>query len=361
MIDQTPYVVAFSHMLGIGPLTYQKLIAHFQTPQKTYTAKTTEIANIIGPATAKKFDDFRSTFKTDSMMEKLSTKNIQVLSFGASNYPKLLAQISDPPICLYLVGNKNIFAQNEDRYIAIVGTRRVTTYGAQVAAQFAEGLSRAGFVIVSGMALGIDSIAHEQTLRSGGTTVAVLGCGVDIVYPPSNRTLYESITKSGGAIVSEFPPGHTVLPGFFVTRNRIVAGMSRGVLVVEGAGKSGTLITARYAAEQGRDVFAPPSPITSAYSEAPNRLIKDGATMVISPEDIIKEYGVVTTHVVKDILSSVEGQTRRIIELLLQEPHLADDLQQKMKISVDTIMQELTLLEIEGLVAKNSEGKYYIK
>jgi DNA processing protein len=189
----------------------------------------------------------------------------------------------------------------------------------------------------------------------------VLGCGVDIVYPPSNRTLYESITKSGGAIVSEFPPGHTVLPGFFVTRNRIVAGMSRGVLVVEGAGKSGTLITARYAAEQGRDVFAPPSPITSAYSEAPNRLIKDGATMVISPEDIIKEYGVVTTHVVKDILSSVEGQTRRIIELLLQEPHLADDLQQKMKISVDTIMQELTLLEIEGLVAKNSEGKYYIK
>lgn len=362
MVDQTPYYVAFSHCLGIGPVAFGKLTAHFKTPQASYEAKKDELLPLLGSSLTEKFLNFRSSFDPIKRVNELYKKDIQVLVMSSPDYPKLLAQISDPPICLYLVGDKTIFSKNDDHFFAVVGTRRITSYGKQITQQLVSGLVDYGFVIVSGMALGVDAAAHWAAINAGGKTVAVLGCGVDIIYPPANKSLYDTIVKSGGAIVSEFPPGMTTLPGFFVSRNRIVSGLSRGVLVVEGAEQSGTLITARYAAEQGRDVFAPPSPITSPLSQAPNKLIKQGAKMVTDITDIIEEYNLtVKTETKNAALSGLTGIERNVVEALVDEPHTADDLRDKLQVPIDAILNTLTMLELNGAVAKNEEGKYYIK
>src|SRR3989338_348038 len=162
-------------------------------------------------------------------------------------------------------------------FFAIVGTRKPTSYGIQVARKFAYELTEAGFIIVSGMAMGIDTVAHQAALDAGGKTVAVLGCGVNIIYPAINYQLYHNIIKSGGAVISEFPPDQTVLKGLFISRNRIISGLSKGVLIAEGGEFSGALITAKYAGIQGKDVFAVPSSINSEMASAPNLLIKQGA------------------------------------------------------------------------------------
>ncbi len=362
-IDQTPYSLAFSECLGIGPVTFKKLLEHYGDSKTAYEAPLKELEALIGPRTARTFDEFRRENDPNRTIDELLKKDIQFLTLDNPLYPKLLAQITDPPICLYIKGDKTIFSTFEDRFFAIVGTRNVTSYGTYVAAQFATGLSSAGFCIVSGMALGVDTVAHQSTLKADGKTVAVLGCGVDIIYPPSNRALYQEIIESGGAVISEFPPGKTVLPGFFVSRNRIVSGMSRGILVVEGSSRSGTLITARYAAEQGRDVFAPPSPITSAFSQAPNILIKQGAKMVTSVDDIIEEYHMTKPgkSTVESDFSNLSGTLRTIAESLVSEPSSADELREKLQLPISEILQTVSLLEINGLVAKNDESRYYIK
>lgn len=202
-------------------------------------------------------------------------------------YPRLLKEIPDPPKILYVrgVGSKI----NLEKTIAVVGTRNITAYGMQMTKKIVTGLVRQGFTIVSGLAYGVDAVAHEAALDAGGKTIAVLGCGIDIIAPKANTEIYWRIAKGGGAIVSEMPLG--VLPDKkrFVTRNRIISGLSLGVVVIEGAQKSGTLITARYAAEQGREVFAVPGPVTSVYSAASSYLLKNGAKLVESASDIIEE------------------------------------------------------------------------
>ena len=360
MSDQTPYYLAFSYCLGIGPMRFKLLLEHFQTVEKAYRAKEHELREILDTKTATAFIQFRQTFKPDSILTQLYKKYIHIITLEDKEYPIQLASISDPPICLYLIGDLSVLTYNSDRHFAIVGTRRATSYGLHVAKSMASQLAFAGLTIVSGMALGIDSAAHWGTIESGGKTVAVLGCGVDVVYPPSNQKLYDTIIKSGGAIVSEFPPGHTVLPGLFVARNRIISGLSRGVLVVEGAENSGALITARFAAEQGRDVFAPPAPITSSLSFAPNLLLKEGAKLVTTVGDILEEYDIrAVSQKNNDMIDKLDGVNRDIVELLLKEPYSADDLKQTLKKPLEHILNALTLLEIEGVIAKNPEGNYF--
>lgn len=362
MSSHIPYYVGFSHCDGIGPLTFKELIDRYGSAQKAYEAPLSELEKLIGPKTSNKFDEFRTLFNPKEKTEELLKKGIQVLALEDSDYPKLLAHISDPPICLYVKGDRSIFSTAKDRFFAIVGTRKITPYGAQVTSQFAAGLSQSGFVIVSGMALGIDTAAHEATLNVGGLTVAVLGCGVDIVYPPTNKPLYDRILASGGAIISEFPPGMTTLKGLFVARNRIISGLSRGVLIVEGSARSGTLITARYAAEQGRDVFAPPSPITSQFSQAPNLLIKQGAKMVTSVEDIVDEYQMTSTsQATHHDFSHLPPPVRSVVEVLVSETASADELRDRLSLPIHEVLQALTFLEINGIVAKTHEGKYYVK
>lgn len=358
MITNTSYYIAFSHCYGIGPVIFKQLIQHFGDVKTAYLAKEDKLKNILGVKLTERFIDFRKKFPTDSIEERLFKKDIQVLTLDHKDYPKSLEQISDPPICLYIRGNAKIFAEN-DLFFSIVGTRKVTSYGQEVAQQFAGDLSQYGFIIVSGMAIGIDAFAHWAAINSGGKTVAVLGCGVDIIYPNENTKLYHEIIKTGGAVISEFPPGMTVLPGLFVARNRIVSGLSRGVLVVEGAERSGTLITARHAAEQGRDVFAPPSPITSSLSKAPNILIKQGAKMVTSVEDILEEYNIgLKSSQKNNILAGRSDAERAILEILINEPRSADDLSINLKKPVSEILNILSLLEIGGIIKRNTDAKY---
>jgi DNA processing protein len=209
------------------------------------------------------------------------------LTLTNPKYPKLLREIPDPPDVLYVRG---LGAKiNMEKTIAVVGTRHVTAYGVTVTKKLVTDLVHLGYTIVSGLAYGVDAVAHQAAIDAGGKTIAVLGCGIDIIAPPVNTDLYWRIVRGHGAVVSEVPPGVRPDKKKFVTRNRIISGLSLGVVVTEGARKSGSLITANYAASQGREVFAVPGPVTSTYSGAASFLLKNGAKLVESVSDIVEE------------------------------------------------------------------------
>ena len=214
-------------------------------------------------------------------------ESITALAITDPRYPRLLKEIPDPPEVLYIRGRGTKI--NLEKTIAVVGTRHVTPYGEQMTKKLVRDLVKNGFTIVSGLAYGVDAIAHQAAITAGGKTIAVLGCGIDIIAPPGNTDLYWRIVQGHGAVVSEIPMGERTSKKKFVTRNRIISGLSLGVVVIEGARKSGTLITARYAAEQGREVFAVPGPVTSEYSGAASYLLKNGAKLVESADDILEE------------------------------------------------------------------------
>ncbi|GAA0837599.1 DNA-processing protein DprA [Bifidobacterium pullorum subsp. gallinarum] len=211
---------------------------------------------------------------------------IRIITALDDFYPESLKSSPQAPWVLYCMGDYRLLSKPG---IAMVGTRMPTAYGRKIASMLSEELTRAGLMVVSGMARGIDSVVHETALRSGGMTVAVLGAGIDVIYPPENRSLYEEIAAKG-LVISEYPPGTKALPGFFPQRNRIIAGLTLGTVVVEADARSGSLITADYALEAGRDVFSVPGPLTSSKSRGTLDLIKQGAKMVTDARDIIEEY-----------------------------------------------------------------------
>lgn len=362
MTDESKYYVAFSHFLGIGPLRFKALIKKFGSVKDAYNAHRKDIQELIGIVIGEKFDRFRAQFNPEKKLDELQQKKITIYALNDQLYPQRLKEISDPPICLYIKGDIRKLKLETKLCIAIVGTRKPTSYGIQIAQLFSRGLSAAGFVIVSGMALGVDTYAHISAVEENGNTIAVLGCGVDIIYPPSNNKLYERIQENG-YILSEFPPGHTVLPGLFVARNRIISGLSVGVLVIEGLKDSGALITARYAAEQGRDVFAPPVPMTSRLSEAPNILIKQGAKFVTSVDDILEEYGQTKKEKQYDnvAVKQLIGTELSIAQLIQIESRAIDEIVVELQQPVQVILKTLSLLELKGIIEKNSEGKYQLK
>jgi DNA processing protein len=222
-------------------------------------------------------------------MQKLARMNISVVASAGPGYPDLLAAIEDAPIVLYVRSGAQMPLAGLAKTIAVVGTRQITAYGIAVTRQLTQGLVSRGYTIVSGLAYGVDAVAHETAIRCGGNTIAVLGCGIDIIAPSGNARLYRTIAQSRGAVVSEMPLGHRPEKGVFIARNRIISGMSLGVVVTEGAADSGALITARNAASQGREVFAVPGPVTSQYSRAAAILLKNGATLVERVDDIFEE------------------------------------------------------------------------
>lgn len=209
------------------------------------------------------------------------------ISLHDSHYPRLLSEISDPPKLLYVRGRGPKI--NLEKTIGVVGSREISPYGRMMAKKLVTDLVANGFTIVSGLALGVDTVAHETAMAMGGKTIAVLGSGIDIIYPTRNASLYWNIVNGNGAIVSEFGPGVKTEVARFKTRNRIISGLSLGVVVIEGGQHSGSLITAMYAAQQGREVFAVPGPVTSSTSRAPSILLKNGAKLVESVDDILEE------------------------------------------------------------------------
>lgn len=290
MDEETRYWVGFSLFPGVGPVRFKLLLDYFGSAKAAWNAPESGLRETgLGQKLTDEFIAFRKTSDLETYIGKLNTEHVSVLTLNDSRYPKLLGQISDAPFLLYVKGKKTDHPINLTRTIAVVGTRNITRYGTEVTQKLVTELVSYGFTIVSGLAYGVDAVAHQAALDAGGKTIAVLGCGIDIIAPPSNARLYADIAGGGGAIISEMPLGLRPNKGLFPARNRIISGLSLGVVVTEGATKSGSLITARYAAEQGREVFAVPGPVTSMYSGAASYLLKNGAKLVESASDIIEE------------------------------------------------------------------------
>ena len=236
--------------------------------------------------------------------------------------------------------------------VAIVGTRRITPYGRAATAQLASELAQAGVTVVSGLARGVDTVAHSTSIESGGRTLAVLGSGVDIIYPPENKTLARRIVDEGaGAIISEYPLGTLPEPTNFPPRNRIISGLSLGVLVVEAGEKSGALITVSFALEQNRDVFAIPGPITSRMSDGPNRLLKQGAKCVTCAQDILDELqiGMVSEHVEAVRSLPADPTERMLLEYLQESSQHIDELTNLSGLPASTVSAVLTMMELKGI------------
>ena len=272
---------------GIGPRTGAALLDAFGSPDAVFAADFAALAAHVSPAQAHALlqppsDATRRLL--DAMLDWLAQPGHRVLALGEPGYPELLARIPDPPLLLYIRGHARLL---DGPALAIVGSRNASVQGRANAQAFAEALSRAGLCIVSGLALGIDAAAHEGALRGCGGTVAVVGTGPDIAYPARNRALSERIATDG-CIVSEYPVGTPPIPGNFPRRNRIISGLAAGVLVVEAAAQSGSLITARQAAEQGRDVFAIPGSIHAALAKGCHMLIREGAKLVDTARDVLE-------------------------------------------------------------------------
>jgi len=281
------YWLAVVRVEGLGVRGAHKLVEHFGSPQAAYMASLTELEGCGLPARVAQAVFAQVGLKdAEKEIEAATKADCQLVTLASANYPPLLKQIPDPPLVLYVRGDVEALSLHA---VAIVGTRRPTAYGSSVAHRLAGDLAQRGLVIVSGLARGIDSAGHRGALEAKGKTVAVQGRGMDGIYPAENKHLAEKIQEAG-AIISEFPLGTGPLPENFPIRNRIISGLALGVVVVEAAEYSGSLITSRLASEQNREVFAVPGNITSAQSFAPNHLIKQGAKLVDQWMDVIEEF-----------------------------------------------------------------------
>jgi len=348
---------------GIGPLKFQKLKNFFDSYEDAFDSKIDTLSKIVGYKEAVALRQIINEDKIRQLLDKYHTKNIYVIHQASHLYPNKLRSISDPPICLFVKSRFNpekyFLELNNTVLLAVVGSRKHTTYGRVATENIVSLLATSGILIVSGMALGIDSIAHITTLKNGGKTLAILGCGVDMVYPPENRSLYESIVGSENCIISEFLPGTPPTKGSFIARNRIISGVSTGTIIIEGDERSGSLTTAGFAAEQDRDVFALPGPITSPLSQAPLRLLKSGAFLITQPEDILEFYKLGSKNKTSAIKTELTPEETRIKDSLIKESLFIDDLVKNSGMSIQEVTNTLTGLEIKGIVGRDDFGKYH--
>ncbi len=344
---------------AIGPVVARRLLSVFGLPQHIFDASYAGLSQAAGEQVARAVtaevgaDVLQLIQKTQAWLEG-STRR-RVLTLADADYPPALLTIHDPPTLLYMVGDVTALAREQ---IAIVGSRNATTAGLKNAQAFAADFATHGLVVSSGLALGIDGAAHQGAIEAGGITLAVVGTGLDIVYPSRHKALAHQILETGGAIVSEFPVGTPALPHQFPRRNRIIAGLSRGVLVVEAAIHSGSLITARVAAEQGREVFAIPGSIHSPQAKGCHRLIKEGAKLVESADDVLIELRWTSAS-----QSVPEGQMAPVaadpwLEAAGYDPFTLDELVTRTQASVAELNARLMEWELEGEVTPVPGGRW---
>ncbi len=354
--DDLPYWVALAHCLKLGPARFSLLRRSFTTMRQAWEASTAELkAAALDAATVRALDEHRQTADVEKLWQQLTVMGIEVFTIADEYYPKLLKEIYDPPPVLFYRGDLGCLARP---CLAVVGTRQATTYGRRAADELTSELAAAGFVIVSGLAYGIDAIAHRATLRSHGTTVAVLANGLDTVYPTAHRDLAHDIVAANGLLLSEFPPGVPALKQHFPQRNRTIAGLARATLVIEGARESGALITARSALESNRDVMALPGSIFSDQSQGTNDLLKAGAHLVTSANDVLAVLGV--ESITRTKLPPPSAAATALLNYLNDEPMHVDELARSSGVAVADLMAQLTALELSGYV-REVGGNRYIK
>jgi DNA processing protein len=358
-MDDKLYWLALNMVPGVGPITYRNLVNKFHDPERIFAASAHELAAVggIGEKTIRAIKEFPSERMAAGELKKVKDLGASILTLHDQGYPKNLLQIYDPPPLLYVRGELGV---GNPLMIAMVGSRRGSSYGRGVTKRISKELASAGVTVVSGMARGIDTFAHLGALEAGGRTVAVFGCGIDVIYPPENKKLFAEIIDHG-AVISEFPLSTPPDGKNFPRRNRIISGVSWGVVIVEATADSGSLITASHALEQGREVFAVPGNVGMATSKGTNRLIKQGAKLVEEAHDILTEvlpqYGVKPKNDDFPPLSDAEDD---ILRHLSYTPLHIDEISRLSQMEVQRVSTILLGLELKGVISQLG-GKMFVR
>lgn len=347
--QELKYWVAFSRIPRIGSVRAGRLEEHFGTLEAAWRANAADLrAAGLDQGTVSSILETRDAIAPDDEMERLEKAGVSALTWRDDGYPRRLKEVEDRPPVLYVRGE---LAPEDEWAIAVVGTRRATPYGRQAAEHFATDLARHRITVVSGLARGIDAVAHRSVIEAGGRTIAVMACGLDLVYPPEHAKLATSISEHG-ALVSDYPLGTQPRSEFFPRRNRILSALSLGVLVVEGGLDSGALITARVALDQNREVFAIPGSIYAASYRGANQLIREGnARLVTKAEDILEELNLtMATHQPELLEVSADPTEARLLQLLSSQPIHIDEVQRVSGLPVAAVSSALAVLELKGAV-----------
>ncbi|UCD83300.1 MAG: DNA-processing protein DprA [Deltaproteobacteria bacterium] len=358
------YWLALSFIPGIGNVIYQRLIKHFQDAEKVFQASREELLKVpnMRAKNAEAIRGFKDWERVKKEIELVEENQVKLLTWGDEDYPENLRNIYDPPSVLYIKGD---ILKEDNLAVAVVGSRNPTEYGRLATERIGRDLTRQGITVVSGMARGIDSSSHKGALSGGGRTIAVLGSGIDVIYPPENKGLYHEIAARG-AVISEFPMGTHPDGVNFPARNRIISGLSLGVVIVEATLRSGSLITANCALEQGREVFAVPGNVSSPRSRGTNMLIKKGAKLVEEARDVLEEIlpqlgaSRREREDEDEIPPDLSEDERKIFDVLEKEPLHIDRITVKSGLKANQALAVLLNLELNGLI-KQLAGKMFIR
>ena len=354
------YLMWLTHIEGVGFKRANQLLEHFGSAEAIWQAEPAEIRKIASDKTGELIITSQDEDQLNEWIIELEEKQSDFYSYWHPRYPKMLKEIYNPPLGIYVRGE---LPDDDIDTVAIIGARKCSRYGATVAHDIAKDLGKANIVVVSGMARGIDSEGHRGILDGGGKTIAVLGCGVDICYPSENRQLMERIIENG-CIVSEYPPGMPAVPGNFPARNRIIAGLSKMVVVVEAGKKSGTLITADMALDYGRDVYVVPGNVTSALSYGTNALIKQGCPIITEGSDILMALGITYKEEEKEkfkrkTAENISAEEKEVFDLIEDgTPIPAEALCRKLHKDIQEVQYILSLLELSGYIVKVPQAGY---
>jgi len=356
--------IALSQVKGLGGVSFKKLAAHFVDPTRVFSASAEELQQVPGldKSVIEGLVNFSGWEQIETEIRRIRQAEVTIVPFTDVRYPARLRMIADPPPFLYVKGE---IRAEDDKAVAVVGSRSASDYGRKVTRDLSRGLAALGFTVVSGLARGIDGTAHETALRCGGRTIAVLGSGVDRAYPPEHAALYRRISQNG-AVVSELPVGTRPMAFNFPPRNRLISGLSLGVVVVEATEKSGSLITAALALEQGREVFAVPGEVGSSRSRGAHRLIRQGAKLVETVEDIVEEIapqlltraGEQAKDGRRGLPQNASEEVKKIFHLLQERSLQIDEVIESSGFSPAKVSEVLLDLELQGYL-RQLPGKRY--
>lgn len=355
--EERLYWVGLNLVKGIGSVRFRALLNTFGDAQTAWQASPEELRQAgLSQRIVDNMLQLRAQVSLDKVWERIQALGAKVLTWEDEDYPRRLKEIDQPPPVLYVRGNLEL---QDEWAVAVVGTRHATTYGRQVTEEVSATLARNGVMVVSGMARGVDTIAHQAALSAAGRTLAILGCGVDVTYPPENRRLAAQILEHG-ALLSDYPLGTPPESQNFPPRNRIISGISQAVVVIEAGVTSGSLITASFAVEQGRDVFAVPGSILAPQCQGTNRLIRDGAAPLLSPQDVLEALNLdmVTEYRSARVMLPTEPLELQLYQVLGREPMHIDDIRAQANLPIERVSATLALMELKGTV-RQLGGMFY--
>ena len=357
MEEDTKYWIGLNLVKGIGSTRMRALLDYFGSAEQAWHADIEELqAAGLSARLAEAVKQTRIGNTLSQILEEIERKDMRVLTWQDPDYPRRLREIDQAPPVLYLYGN---LCEEDQWAVAVVGTRRITAYGRQVTEEIARGLARQGVTVISGLARGVDAIAHQAALQNEGRTLAVLGSGVDQIYPPEHRKLAEQICQNG-AILSDYPPGTAPEATNFPPRNRIISGLAQAVVVVEAGEKSGALITASFAAEQGREVFSVPGYLYAPQSKGTNQLIRAGARIYLELQDILETLNLTQVEQFRSARVALPADTTeaQLYALLGREPLHVDEIRMQSNLPIEQVSAALTMMELKGMVRQVGNMRY---